>query len=153
MNPAHYSDLALLLLRMAGFGLALAHGFAKVQALGTGGGERLIQGVAEMGFPLPGVFAWAAALSEFLGGLFVGLGIRTRLAAAFAAFTMLVGAFGAHRAHWQLLNLLGIDRERPEVIASWGSPEMALLYLGIFLALVFLGGGRFSLERLFGGKP
>ena len=58
------SDVALLLLRLSGLGLALAHGYGKVVALSTGQGDRFIAGVEALGFPLPGLFAWAAALAE-----------------------------------------------------------------------------------------
>jgi putative oxidoreductase len=44
------------------------------------------------------VFAWAAALSEFLGGIFLALGLFTRLAAFFIACTMLVAILGVHAA-------------------------------------------------------
>ena len=51
-------DLGLLILRLAGAGLALAHGWGKVVSLSAGQGERFIAGVAELGFPAPGLFAW-----------------------------------------------------------------------------------------------
>lgn len=145
-------DLGLLVLRMAGLGLALFHGYGKVQALSSGGGERFIASMAAMGFPIPAVFAWAAALSEFFGGLCVGLGVRTRIAAGFAAVTMMITAFGQHRAHWQLLHILRIDTEPAEVRVAWGSPELALVYGAVFLALVVFGPGSLSLDRLFGRK-
>ena len=152
MTSARFEDLSAFVLRLAGLGLAFFHGLGKVQALASGGGGRFIESVASMGFPLPAVFAWAAAASEFVGGLCVAFGIRTRVAAAFAAITMLVAAFGQHRTHWQVLHLLRVDTEPEAVRAAWGSPEKALLYAAIFIALVGLGGGRYSLDRLFGRK-
>src|SRR5262245_59423399 len=102
-------DLGLLILRLAGGGLALAHGWGKVVALAAGQGERLVAGVAELGFPAPGLFAWAAGLAEFAGGLLVVIGLATRVSAVFAAFTMFVAAFGRHKAHLHLLGLLGVQ--------------------------------------------
>jgi putative oxidoreductase len=148
MSRALMDDVALLLLRLSGLGLALAHGYGKVAALAAGHGDRFIAGVESLGFPLPGLFAWAAALAEFLGGLCVALGLGTRVAAGLAGFTMLVAAFLRHRAHLHLLVSVGAMRASEETVRSWGRPELALLYLLVFAALVLTGGGRFSLDRL-----
>ena len=139
-------DVALLILRLAGLGLALAHGWGKVVMLASGGGDGFTQAVAAMGFPMPGVFAWAAALAEFAGGLAVALGLATRPAAAAAAFTMAVAAFGRHHAHDRLLALVGLGQATPEQIKAWGNPELALLYLLALLTLALTGGGRFALD-------
>jgi len=141
-------DVALLLLRLTGLGLALAHGWSKVAALSTGQGERFIEGVARLGFPAPGLFAWAAALAEFAGGLLVALGLGTRIAAGFAAATMAVAAFVRHRALGRLLAWLGIAPVPDETLKAWGNPELALVYLVLLLAVLLLGPGRFSLDRL-----
>lgn len=144
-------DVAVLILRLAGLGLALAHGWGKVVTL-AGGGDRFIEGVASLGFPLPGLFAWAAALAEFAGGLAVALGLATRVAAGFAAFTMAVAAFGRHHAHELLLVKLGVAGATPDQLKSWGNPELALVYLAVFVAVALLGGGRYSLDARLGRK-
>ena len=142
----------MLILRLAGGGLALAHGWGKVVSLSAGQGERLIAGVAELGFPAPGLFAWAAALAEFAGGLLVVFGLATRVAAAFAAFTMVVAAFGRHKAHLQLFAKLGLLQAGPDALKAWGNPELALVYLAIFLGITLLGPGRFALDAMIGGR-
>jgi putative oxidoreductase len=147
-----FQNLGLLLLRMAGLGLALAHGWAKIERLSTGQGARFVESVAKLGFPQPEVFAWAAALSEFLGGLCVALGLGTRIAAAFAAFSMGVAAFMRHRAHEHLLVVLGLRQASAETLEAWGDPEGALLYLGAFLVVLALGPGRFALDALVGRR-
>lgn len=119
-------DAGLTLLRVvAGLSLALAHGLGK-----TPPSEKFVAGVAELGFPAPDLFAWSAALAELAGGALVAVGLATRPAAAMAAFTMLVAAFGRHAAD------------------PFAKKELALLYLGIMLAFVLVGGGRFSLDAL-----
>jgi putative oxidoreductase len=96
-------------------------------------------------------FAWAAALSETLGGLLVGLGLFTRFAAPACAFTMAVAAFGRHQAHQHLMVKLGLRSAGEETLKAWGDPEMALLYLACFVAVALMGAGRFSLDHLLRG--
>lgn len=141
-------DLALLLLRLTGLGLAVLHGWGKVAALSSGTGDRLVAGVAELGFPVPGLFAWAAALAEFGGGLLVTLGLASRVAAGFAAFTMAVAAFGRHKAHLQVLAGLGLLGVPAETLKGWGNPELALVYLAAFVVVALVGPGRFALDSL-----
>lgn len=139
-------DLGLLFIRLSGFYLALGHGLGKTIALASGQGAGFISGVEALGFPMPAVFAWAAALAELVGGLFVGLGLGTRIFAPFPLFTMFVAAVFQHRAHEHALVALGIKSVPPEVIEKWGSPELAILYLMCFAAILFLGPGRISLD-------
>lgn len=141
-------NIALLVLRLSGFGLAFAHGWQKVSMLASGNGDRFVAGVEALGFPMPVAFAWAAGLAEFAGGLCIALGIGTRIAASFAAFTMFVAAFFRHRIVLHVFVWLGVYSPAEEVVESWGNPERAALYLLIFLTLVLLGGGRFALDRL-----
>lgn len=122
----HNPDLGLLLFRLfVGLTLALAHGIGKMPP-----SEKLITGVEALGFPMPIIFAWCAALAEVLGGILIASGLFTRPAALFAGFTMLVAAFGVH----------GAD--------AFTKRELALLYLVSCILLVFQGAGRFSLDRI-----
>lgn len=146
-----FGDVALFVLRLVGVGLAL-HGWPKVAALATGAGAGLVQAVAGLGFPLPHLFAWASALAEFAGGLMLALGLFTRVAAGFAAFNMAVAAFGRHHALEQLLATLRLQPVPSETLASWGKPELALVYLAVFAALAALGAGRFSLDHAWRGR-
>lgn len=123
---ARSQDLGLLVLRLGvGLPLALAHGLGKLPP-----SDGFVDGTAALGFPLPVVFAWAAALAEFVGGLLVAAGLLTRPASAFVAVTMAVAVFGAHAGD------------------PFGDREMALLYGVAALALVGLDAGRFSLDAL-----
>lgn len=120
----HNPDLGLLLFRLfVGLTMAFAHGLGKLPP-----SEQLIGGVSSMGFPAPIVFAWAAALAEFVGGVLIAGGLFTRYAALFLAFTMGVAAFVAHAAD------------------PFKAKEMALLYLASAVLLLFTGAGRFSLD-------
>ena len=142
-------DFGLFLLRLCGLGLALAHGLPKLTALITGQSQ-MAAAVAKLGFPLPGFFAWAAALGECLGGLLVALGLFTRVGAAFAAFTMFVAAFLQHHAFSRLLVNLRLRYVSEETLKAWGNPELALMYLVVLLAVLIMGPGRIAFDSAIG---
>jgi putative oxidoreductase len=123
------ADFGLLCLRLViGYGL-IGHGWQKLPP------GQFIESVAKMGLPEPIVFAWMAALSEFLGGILVGLGFFTRLGALFALSTMVVALVGHHR-------------HDPFAIA-----ELAWVYAGALLLFLIAGGGRYAFERVFQRAP
>lgn len=144
-------ELGLLILRLAGLYLAIAHGWGKVVGLASGQ-SRFVESVAEMGFPLPVLFAWAAALSELVGGTAVALGLLTRWAAALAGITMLVAAFVRHRALDRFLSWLGIVPASEESLRAWGNPELATIFMLVFAAVALLGPGRFALDAKLGRR-
>ncbi|MDX1383845.1 MAG: DoxX family protein, partial [Thermoanaerobaculia bacterium] len=133
----------------AGFGLAFGHGLGKFILLTTGEGAAWIQIVGDLGFPAPALFAWLATLAELAGGLLIAFGIWTRVAAVFGAVTMFVASFLEHKLHLHVLSFVGLAPVPDETLERWGDPEMSFLYLLIFVALAILGGGRYSLQRLF----
>jgi putative oxidoreductase len=142
------NDIGLLLLRLAGLGLALAHGWGKVEALSTGHADGFVRAVAELGFPLPLFFSWASALAEFLGGILVALGLGTRIAAGLVAVNMAVAAFRRHHALARFAASVGLVSVAPDTLKGWGNPELALIYLVVSLTIVLLGPGRLALDPL-----
>ncbi|OGX24171.1 MAG: hypothetical protein A2787_03550 [Omnitrophica WOR_2 bacterium RIFCSPHIGHO2_01_FULL_48_9] len=123
--------LGLLWLRiLMGAGIAY-HGYGKVFG---GHITMLTEGVTKMGLPFPEIMAWAAALSEFLGGICIALGLFTRPAAFFIFITMSVAAFVVHKA--DPLNI----------------KELALAYWTMAGLLILTGGGKFSIEAILQGK-
>jgi putative oxidoreductase len=143
-------DVALLVLRLAGLGLAVFHGWGKLEGL-LGGNDRFVQSVDRLGFPAPLVFAWAAAITETLGGTLVTLGLFTRVAAASCAVTMFVAAFVRHHAFDQLFVRLGLMEVPPETLTAWGNPELALTYLAVFVAVALAGAGALSVDGMRAG--
>ena len=128
-----FRDFGLLLLR-ATFGLYMAfgHGWGKIvggpeQWAGLGGTMEIFG----LGFA-PTFWGFMAAVAEFVGALFVALGVLTRPAALLLVVNMGVAA----TAH-----ITG---------AIDGSPESALLYAFVFLSLVFVGPGKYSVDGLAG---
>ncbi|MEO7674059.1 MAG: DoxX family protein [Pyrinomonadaceae bacterium] len=119
-----FANAGLTLLRIfAGAALALTHGIGKMPP-----SDGFIEGTARIGFPLPAVFAWAAAFSEFLGGIFLALGLFTRVSSFFIAITMLVALLGVHRAD------------------PFQKQELAFLYFFIALAFMLKGSGDWSID-------
>ncbi len=124
------ADLGLLLLRLfVGLSLAFAHGLGKLPP-----SERFLAGVEEMGFPLPVFFGWAAAVSEFGGGILIALGLLTRPAAFFVAVTMAVAAF---------IRQAG---------SPFGERELALLYGAAAVMLLLAGAGRYAIDARLRGS-
>lgn len=122
-----FRDLGLLWLRvLAGSGIAY-HGYGKVFG---GHIPMMAEGLTKMGFPMPTYFAWAAALSEFLGGICLALGLMTPLAALAVFVTMSVAAFVAHADD------------------PFQKKELALAYWTASGAILMTGPGTWSLDTL-----
>ena len=94
----------------------------------------------ELGFPAPLVMAFLAKGTEFLGGIFVGVGIFTRISSALLAFVMFVATLTAN------LNYQG---EGP-LIRPDGLITISSLFFAVLL--IFSGAGKFSLDNLFFAK-
>lgn len=123
---SYAANAGLALLRIfAGIALALAHGYGKVPP-----SEGLINRAGEMGFPMPAFFAWAAGLSEFLGGIFLAIGFLTRISSFFIACTMLVALVGVH----------GAD--------PFNRQELAFMYFFVAVAFLLRGSGDWSIDSL-----
>jgi putative oxidoreductase len=82
----------------------------------------------------PIFFAWMGAFSEAVGGLFLLLGLKTRIASFLIMCTMLVAIF----------------------FQKWGQGTWAMLpamgFLWVALYNLFLGSGRFGLDYLISKK-
>jgi putative oxidoreductase len=125
-------DLALLALRLTSGGYLALHGLSKLR----GGVEKFAGGLADKGFPLPGLMAWSATLAELVGGTLVAIGLVTRPAAVSLAITMVVAILSTH-AHQvkQLGTGGGVGFEYPSLLAV------------VMLLLAVSGPGRLSLDR------
>ena len=114
-----------IILRAVLGAIFIAHGFAKV----AHGMPEFTRTVARLGFPMPGAFAWAAALAEFLGGICVLVGLFTRYAALAIAIDMAVAIVKVH-LHQGLV----------------GGYEFPLALFAVALAVVLLGAGPASID-------
>ncbi|MGZ5526160.1 MAG: DoxX family protein [Methylomonas sp.] len=117
-------------------GLILAaHGSQKLFAwFGGYGLDGTGQWMASVGLNPGVVMALLAGSAEFFGGIALILGLLTRPAAAINALTMLVALFWVHWGRGFFLDTHGV--------------EYALALLSASTALIFIGGGKYSLDAL-----
>src|SRR3954471_22538946 len=124
-------------LRLALGSIFIGHGLQKV--LGSFGGAGFAKFIS-FPAPFPSVMrpAWlwmgTAAVSELVGGILVLLGLFTRIGAFLISVTMIVAIVGVN---W------------PAFFAPAGI-ELALAMLGMSLALLIMGGGQASVDRMIG---
>lgn len=123
-----YSDWGLLAARVALGLMMVAHGFPKLKNL-----KDTAEWFSNVGFK-PGTF-WAAVagIVEFAGGLMLLSGFFTQIAALFIAGQFVVITFWKVKGGQKLV----------------GGYEFDLLILGVALLLFTIGGGNFSLDRIF----
>lgn len=135
MNKSTLADFGLLLLRI---GLAVVitwygawHLFGSFDGPGV---AKTLSGFHEKhGFPT--WLGWLAIISEFFGGIAVGLGLLTRLAAFGITCTMAVAAFTNFQSG-------GFDQKT--------HLPFALMWMA--LALLFMGAGPYSVEGYLAGR-
>jgi len=137
-------DLSLTVLRIFLGMVILPHGAQKL--LGWFGGHgfagTMQHFTEQMGIPF--VFALLAILAESLGTMGLIVGLCTRIAALGVGVTIGVAALLVHIENGFFMNWTG--RKAGEGF------EFHLLVVGMALALVIGGGGKWSLDRLITGE-
>lgn len=131
-----YSDAGTLFLRIGiGFAFIFVHGWGKI----FGGPElwaKLGGSMANLGITFaPTFWGFMAAAAEFGGGILILFGLFTRPAAAFMAFTMLV-AFIQHTSK----------------LDPWNRVIYPMEMFAVFMALLFIGAGKYSIDALISKK-
>lgn len=119
---------SIVLMRVVCGVALMTHGWGKIQD------PMALAGLVEMiGFQPVWLWAWALAITEFFGGLFIALGLFTRFWAVAATFLLLVTVY----FHWILKS------------EGWGGSEKSILWLTITYYFAVHGGQVFALDRLF----
>jgi putative oxidoreductase len=117
-------DLGLLIFRaFAGLSLAYAHGWGKVPP-----SDGFVKNVVSLG--LPAETAWLSMLTEFVGGLALAAGLATRPIALAMVGNFSVAGFLSHAAD------------------PYQRKELAFMFLTASIMFLFVGAGRFSVDRL-----
>lgn len=130
-GPPLMTDLGLLVIRLMLAVVGVFHGAQKLFGVFGGHGIRGFAGFLEsLGVPFPTLAAFAAALSEFLGGLLLALGLFSRIALIPWAFTMYVAVLLVHRHAFAL---------------SANGMEYALTLAVVLTALILTGPGRYAM--------
>ncbi len=129
---SRHSDIGILLLRLGiGIGFVFVHGEGKM----FGGPEfwaKVGSAMSNYGITFfPAFWGFMAGFSEFFGGILLIMGLFVRPAAGLMAFTMLT-AFLTH-----------LSRLDP-----WNRVIYPAEMLAIFLCLLFVGAGKYSLDYL-----
>jgi len=120
--------LGPLLARLTVGMVFMATGWGKLHSL-----DQVTRFFTELGIPAPAFQAGLVATTEFAGGLFLVLGLLTRLAALPLACTMVVAILTAKRGDIDGLQaLLGFEE---------------FTYLVVFLWLAIAGPGKASLDH------
>lgn len=139
------TSIGLLILRLGAGGYLATHGWRKVQMVLAGSFD-------QFGDPIglgSGTSLVLVMIAEFVCSLLVMIGLGTRFAAVLPVIAMAVAAFVAHGGDPWTAGA-GASLFMSGASESWASKEPALLFLVAFLALIFTGAGRFSVDRLVG---
>jgi len=121
-----YLNIILLIVRVSVAALMITHGLPKLTKL-LAGGE------IKFGDPIglgPAFSLVLVVFAEFFCSIFIGIGLGTRLASIPLIITMSVAAFIVHASD------------------PIGGKEKALLFLLIYLTLLVIGSGKFSIDYL-----
>jgi putative oxidoreductase len=119
-------DIALFILRIVFGGLMIIeHGIPKAMNL-FGTSEIKFYDFIGLG---PKMSLVLAVFAELICAAFVVIGLMTRLASIPIIFTMLVANFVVHFGD------------------PLGELELGLLYLGAFVSIFYLGGGKYSIDE------
>ncbi|MAL17972.1 MAG: DoxX family protein [Balneola sp.] len=130
VNPNKFisTDYSILLLRIGAGLMIFTHGLPKLL--------KVINGNFAFGDPIglgPEVSLILAAFAEGICGLFIVLGLWTRLSAAILSINMAVAYFFAHAGD------------------PFSAKEKSMLFLLLFVVILFTGGGKYSVDKKMGG--
>ena len=136
------NSYAPTVLRLALGLMILPHGLQKTLGWFGGYGFKGSMGYLTGTVGAPWIFALLAILAESVGGAMLVAGLGTRVAALGVGAVMLV-AVTQHQANGFFMNWTGAQKGE--------GIEFHLLALGIVVALLILGGGKFSVDAALSG--
>lgn len=125
MQNTQLNSLGLLVVRLLAGGMMLTHGIPKI-------GRLMGEGPVKFADPFglgPEISLIMAIFSEVACAILIMIGFKTRVATIPLMITMLVAAF---YAHWD---------------DPFGKKELPLLYFAVFLLILIVGAGKYSLDK------
>lgn len=129
----------LLVLRLALGLMIIPHGVQKLLGWFGGYGFSGTMGYFSDTLGIPYLFGLLAIAAEFFGGFALLVGLFTRVAASGVGTTLTVAALMVHAEYGFFMDWYGTQ--------AGEGVEFFLLALGIAVALVIGGGGRYSMDR------
>ena len=126
-------DIPLLLFR-----LIVAYGFYEPAMMKLKNLSGIAEWFGSMNYPLPGVSAFLAMITEVLGVILITLGLGTRVIAVPLMFVMVIAIFTVHISNG--------------FAAGDNGFEIPLYYFLMLFALVVYGSGKYSVDSLIGKK-
>lgn len=131
-TPATRDEVILLLGRLALGAIFVKSGFQKLLALSA-----FAASLAQRGVPQSGMWAVIGATVEFVGGILIVTGLRTREASLLMILFVIVATGISHR-YWEFAEAARRAQE------SQFFKNLSII--GGFLLLFVTGGGRFSAD-------
>ena len=131
MDLTSVVNLASLILRLGLSSVFLIRGYPKLFGAPPfpKGPADFAKVLAKLGIPAPEFFAWAVAVLEFIGGIFILIGFLTPLVSLLMSAEI---AFSIYKIYW-----------RQGFVGGW---DYKFILLVISLALLFLGPGNWSVD-------
>ena len=139
------NDPVLTALRLTLGIIFLAHGAQITLGLFGGHGYSGTMSFFRTVMHIPAPLAFAAIMAEFAGGLFLIVGLFSRLAAFSIAINMLVAIAMVHGQYGLFMNWFGNQKGE--------GFEYHLLAIAVALPLILHGSGALSLDRLLTNLP
>ena len=130
---------SLLILRLAVGIVIFPHGAQKLFGWFGGNGFAATMGFFTNKMNIPAFFAFLAIIAESLGSMGLITGFLTRVAAFGVLCNMIVAVWMVHWPHGFFMNWFG--KQKGEGF------EYHILVIGICLALLISGGGKWSVDR------
>jgi putative oxidoreductase len=132
-------DTVALVLRLALGVVFFPHGMQKLLGWFGGYGFEGTMGFFTAKLGIPAVFAFLAIMAEGLGSLGLIAGLGTRIAAFGISVNMVVAVLMLHQQNGFFMNWFGSQKGE--------GYEFHLLVIGIGIALMIAGGGKWSVDR------
>ncbi len=138
-TPAKSDDLILLMGRLALGAIFVKSGFQKLMALGA-----FAASLAGRGVPASSFWAVVGATVEFVGGILIVTGLKTRYASLLMILFVIVATGISHR-FWDFADAAARRSQESQFFKN-------LSIIGGFLVLYVAGAGRFALDAVLGRR-